>query len=124
AYSIGPEPFTPFTKSFDGSHKVNRERMKRREKNRDAARKTRKKQTERADELHQELQRQERAKSALQKEITALKKEVQHYAKILQNHEPYCHLRASHSAFSSTASLPIKDQLKSIPSLFVSLHSW
>lgn len=44
-----------------------------------------------------------------------MKKEVQHYAKILQNHEPYCHLRASHSAFSSTASLPIKDQLKSIP---------
>ncbi|XP_036967886.1 basic leucine zipper transcriptional factor ATF-like 2 [Acanthopagrus latus] len=69
--------------------------MKRQEKNRDAARKSRKKQTERADELHEELQRLEQSNSALQKEITSLRKDFQLYTMALERHKPFCSLRDS-----------------------------
>ncbi|XP_040887210.1 flocculation protein FLO11 [Toxotes jaculatrix] len=80
---------------------------KRRERNRDAARRTRRKQTERADELHEELQRLEQSNSALQKEITVLKKELQRYTTTLSRHEPYCCLRASGSSSSSATRLSV-----------------
>ncbi|XP_019724199.1 fos-related antigen 2 [Hippocampus comes] len=67
----------------------------RRIKNRNAARKSRKKQTEKADELHKEFVRLEASNSALEKEIAALKKEVQHYTAVLQRHRPFCVLRDS-----------------------------
>ncbi|XP_041841461.1 flocculation protein FLO11 [Melanotaenia boesemani] len=78
---------------------------KRREKNRDAARKSRKKQTERADELHQELQCLEQSNSTLQKEIAALKKDLQFYETALERHKPYCRLRSSASRSSTCPSV-------------------
>uniref|UniRef100_A0A3Q2XUC1 Basic leucine zipper ATF-like transcription factor 2 n=1 Tax=Hippocampus comes TaxID=109280 RepID=A0A3Q2XUC1_HIPCM len=72
----------------------------RRIKNRNAARKSRKKQTEKADELHKEFVRLEASNSALEKEIAALKKEVQHYTAVLQRHRPFCVLRDSVESIS------------------------
>ncbi|KAG7243270.1 hypothetical protein INR49_011717 [Caranx melampygus] len=85
---------------------------RRREKNRDAARRTRRKQTERADQLHEELQGLERTNSALQKEITGLKKELHHYTTALAHHEPYCRHRASDSISSSTSRLSASPSAK------------
>ncbi|XP_018540444.1 uncharacterized protein batf2 [Lates calcarifer] len=85
---------------------------KRRDKNRDAARRTRRKQTERADELHEELQRLERSNSALQKEIAALKKDLNHYTTALAHHEPYCRLKASGSSSSAATQIPVSPSTK------------
>uniref|UniRef100_A0A4W4HHM7 BZIP domain-containing protein n=1 Tax=Electrophorus electricus TaxID=8005 RepID=A0A4W4HHM7_ELEEL len=74
----------------------------RRQRNRDAARKSRKKQTERADQLHEEFQALEQSNTAYQKEIAELKKELQHYTILLQDHEAQCTL----PSVPSTAATP------------------
>ncbi|KAJ8007802.1 hypothetical protein DPEC_G00097970 [Dallia pectoralis] len=86
---------------------------KKKANNRDSARKSRKKQTERADILHQELQTLERSNSALEKEITALRREFQHYTVTLERHQPLCCLRPS----------PIPQDTPSSPPLPVSKSS-
>ncbi|XP_062300463.1 basic leucine zipper transcriptional factor ATF-like 2 [Scomber scombrus] len=78
---------------------------KRRQKNREAARKSRKKQTERADELHEELQHLEQSNSALQKEIATLKKEASRFTTVLEQHKPFCCLRASGSSLTNRLSV-------------------
>ncbi|KAM9424513.1 uncharacterized protein batf2 [Pholidichthys leucotaenia] len=87
---------------------------KRREKNRNAAMKSRKKQTERADGLHKELQSLEQSNTALQKEISSLKKELAMYQMTLKQHEPYCHLSSSTTPSpSSSTSLAVPSPTKS-----------
>ncbi|XP_076828757.1 basic leucine zipper transcriptional factor ATF-like [Brachyhypopomus gauderio] len=79
----------------------------RRQRNRDAARKSRKKQTERADQLHEELQALEQSNAAYVKEIAELKKELQHYTTVLQDHEPQCTLVCwATPSVPNTASMP------------------
>ncbi|XP_041099300.1 basic leucine zipper transcriptional factor ATF-like 3 isoform X1 [Polyodon spathula] len=87
----------------DSNFKHSDRKMTRRAKNRAAAQKSRQKHTERADTLHQELENLEKENSAFQKEIAGLRRELEHYNKVLKDHEPKCTLLPSYEVqnFSS-----------------------
>ncbi|XP_071333888.1 uncharacterized protein batf2 isoform X2 [Trachinotus anak] len=59
-----------------------------------------------------ELQSLERTNSALQKEITMLKKDLHRYTTALAHHEPYCRLRASGSSSRLTSRLSVSPTAK------------